>query len=156
MVIIDEYNFLRKLELSNLRDMLYAWVHIMVLDRRNGKFSIDLEREGKETGMGDGFSKCVTRFIGLGMLSFDGKKYRVIGIGRNVPSWEDFRDYSIGIKSDIDVEDLRLKYLSWKVNDWCDLNGSPIRNWRSKILNNMRYMKVVKGGLKDVQGIIYK
>lgn len=36
---------------------------------------------------------------------------------------------------------LELKYQSWVENNWKDGNGSPIRNWKSKILNVAPYLK---------------
>lgn len=34
----------------------------------------------------------------------------------------------------------KLKYDSWVVNGWKDGNGKPIKNWKSKALNTLKYI----------------
>ncbi|CAL2091844.1 DUF1376 domain-containing protein [Tenacibaculum sp. 190524A05c] len=58
-----------------------------------------------------------------------------------VPTFEEFKKYSISKANDIDLEKLELKYESWKENDWKDGNNNKIKNWKSKILNTLPYLK---------------
>jgi len=36
---------------------------------------------------------------------------------------------------------IRIKYDSWVVNGWKDLNGKPIKNWKSKFISQLAYCK---------------
>ena len=39
----------------------------------------------------------------------------------------------------LDEEKVRTKFDSWLENDWCDLNGKKIINWKVKITSNITY-----------------
>lgn len=61
------------------------------------------------------------------------------------PSLENFKNYAIEkaeLKNiNLDIEKLELKYESWKANNWKDGNNNQIKNWKSKILNTIPYLK---------------
>jgi hypothetical protein len=60
-----------------------------------------------------------------------------------IPSLEDFIAYAVSQISDINTEEVRLKYESWKVNNWCtNVKGKekPIKNWKSTLLNTLPYL----------------
>jgi len=60
-----------------------------------------------------------------------------------IPSCEDFIAYAVSQISDINTEEVRLKYESWKVNNWCtNVKGKekPIKNWKSTLLNTLPYL----------------
>jgi len=60
-----------------------------------------------------------------------------------IPSLEDFIAYAVKNVSDINTEEVRLKYESWKVNNWStNVKGKekPIKNWKSTLLNTLPYL----------------
>ena len=64
-----------------------------------------------------------------------------------IPSIEEFIDYAVSNVSDINTEEVRLKYQSWKVNNWCtNVKGKekPIKNWKSTLLNTLPFLGRVK------------
>jgi hypothetical protein len=72
---------------------------------------------------------------------------RVRDINNTIPSCEEFIAYAVSNVSDINTEEVRLKYESWKVNKWCtNVKGKekPIKNWKSTLLNTLPYLGRVK------------
>lgn len=59
----------------------------------------------------------------------------------NIPLLEDFLEYAVENKPKVDTDAVRLKYESWKVNNWRDGNDKPIKNWKSKLLNTLPHIK---------------
>jgi len=62
-------------------------------------------------------------------------------INNNIPTFEDFKMYAWSKKKDVNMEALKLKYESWVENGWKDGNDKPIKNWKTKILNSLPYLK---------------
>lgn len=63
---------------------------------------------------------------------------------KNIPEIEDFVAYALEHFPKVDEDEVRLKYKSWLVNDWCtnkDNKQRPIKNWKSTLLNTLPYMK---------------
>lgn len=63
-----------------------------------------------------------------------------------IPSCEEFIAYAISKEPTADKNELRLKYESWKVNDWCtNVKGKnkKILNWKSTILNTLPYIRKI-------------
>ena len=62
-----------------------------------------------------------------------------------IPSREEFVDYAISMKPDVNVDHVKLKYEAWKSNDWNIplQNGKdrPIKNWKTTLLNTIPYLK---------------
>jgi len=58
----------------------------------------------------------------------------------NIPDYLDFKLYAFSNSDNIDSDRLKLKYESWKVNNWKDGNNKPIKNWKSKLLNTLPYL----------------
>lgn len=72
---------------------------------------------------------------------------RVRDINNTIPSCEEFIAYAVSNVSDINTEEVRLKYESWKVNNWStNVKGKekPIKNWKSTLLNTLPYLGRVK------------
>jgi hypothetical protein len=72
---------------------------------------------------------------------------RVRDINNTIPSCEEFIAYAVSNVSDINTEEVRLKYESWKVNKWCtNVKGKekPIKNWKSTLLNTLPYLSRTK------------
>lgn len=72
---------------------------------------------------------------------------RVRDINNTIPSCEEFIAYAVSNVSDINTEEVRLKYQSWKVNNWCtNVKGKekPIKNWKSTLLNTLPYLSRTK------------
>jgi len=63
-----------------------------------------------------------------------------------IPSIEEFIAYALSKEPTADKNELRLKYESWKVNDWCtNVKGKnkKILNWKSTILNTLPYIRKI-------------
>lgn len=65
-----------------------------------------------------------------------------------IPEFEEFKDYALLNKKNVDIEALRLKHEAWRVAGWKDGNGKAIKNWKSKLLNTLPFLKEsnIKGG----------
>jgi hypothetical protein len=59
----------------------------------------------------------------------------------NMPSKELFISYASETDSKCDLHKVGLKYESWVVNGWKDGNNKEIKNWRTKLLNTLPYLK---------------
>ena len=63
-----------------------------------------------------------------------------------IPSCEEFIAYAVSKEPTADKNELRWKYESWKVNDWCtNVKGKnkKILNWKSTILNTLPYIRKI-------------
>jgi len=60
---------------------------------------------------------------------------------KHIPEWIEFLTYGLEKKPTICHSSLKLKYEAWKVNDWKNGNGKPIKNWKSTLLNTIPYIK---------------
>lgn len=58
-----------------------------------------------------------------------------------IPSYEEFEKYALSKKINLDKQHLRLKFDSWIEADWTDGNGNKIKNWKSKLLNTIPFLK---------------
>jgi len=61
----------------------------------------------------------------------------------NTPPLEDFIAYAVSKVHNIDKDQVRLKYESWLVNEWCtNAKGkkTKIKNWKSTLLNTLPYI----------------
>lgn len=58
-----------------------------------------------------------------------------------IPSFQDFKEYALGQKSNLDLFSLEMKYKSWVSNDWKDGYDNKIKNWKSKLLNVIPHLK---------------
>lgn len=59
----------------------------------------------------------------------------------NIPTLKEFLEFGRYRKKNVDLQDLTLKYESWKANGWNDGNDKPITNWQAKLINTLRYIK---------------
>ena len=57
-----------------------------------------------------------------------------------IPEYSEFLQYSLKQMPNINQENLKLKYESWKVNEWKDGNDKQIVNWKSKLTNTLPYI----------------
>jgi hypothetical protein len=58
-----------------------------------------------------------------------------------IPEFQEFKNYALEKKPEIDIEVLKLKYDAWVENGWKDGNNKVIKNWKSKLLNTIPYLK---------------
>jgi hypothetical protein len=61
-----------------------------------------------------------------------------------IPELSEFLDYAVSQVKFINKEDVRLKYESWKVNDWSVTVNNKTRkivNWKSTLLNTLPYLR---------------
>ena len=56
-----------------------------------------------------------------------------------IPEWDEFCEYAISVKHDINKEIAKAKYTAWKLDNWKDGKGKKIRNWKSKVNHNVQY-----------------
>jgi len=59
----------------------------------------------------------------------------------NTPMFKEFLHYAKTKKENVSVMNLKLKYDSWIENGWKDGNGKQIKNWKSKLLNTLPFIK---------------
>jgi len=66
----------------------------------------------------------------------------VIKSNKGVPPFEEFLEYALDNKPNVDQEAVKLKYESWKVNGWKTGGKSPrkIKNWKSTLLNTLKHL----------------
>lgn len=72
---------------------------------------------------------------------------------QNPPEFEEFKNYALTHKSNIDLNALLLKYNSWVENGWRNGNGKPIKNWKSTLLNTIPYIKERQKDPEPTKGI---
>ena len=61
----------------------------------------------------------------------------------NKPEYNEFLKYAIEKKPRVRHDQVKLKYESWLENDWCtnkDGKKKPIMNWKTTLLNTLRYL----------------
>lgn len=58
-----------------------------------------------------------------------------------IPSKELFLSYASEKYSNCDLDKVGLKYESWMANNWKDGNNKEIKNWKTKLLNTLPYLK---------------
>jgi hypothetical protein len=61
-----------------------------------------------------------------------------------IPEFSEFLAYAVSQVKFINKEDVRLKYESWKVNDWSVTVNNKTRkivNWKSTLLNTLPYLR---------------
>lgn len=71
-----------------------------------------------------------------------------------IPEYEEFYNYAVSNAENLDNEKIELKYKSWKENDWKDGHNVKIKNWKTKLLNTLQYLKNDKGSSnKNATGV---
>lgn len=58
-----------------------------------------------------------------------------------IPDVEDFVSYALSKDPQLDESHLRLKYDAWKVDNWKNGNGKPIKNWKAALNNTIPFIK---------------
>lgn len=61
-----------------------------------------------------------------------------------IPELSEFLSFAIQECSNINQEDVKHKYNSWFLNGWKDGNDKPIKNWKTKLLNTIPYLKKIE------------
>jgi len=93
------------------------------------KLQIEFDKDGKQTGK----PRATTK---------ESKEIK----NKTIPEFSEFLAYALEKKPKVNQQDLRLKYDSWKENDWC-INRSgklqPITNWKSTLLNTLPYINEI-------------
>ena len=56
------------------------------------------------------------------------------------PSLNEFIEYAISKKPDINKEAVKFKYEAWVENGWKDGHDNKIKNWKSKLLNTLPHI----------------
>ena len=64
------------------------------------------------------------------------------------PPFLEFENYALEKMPNVDTEKLKLKYEAWSVNSWKDGHGNQIKNWKSKLLNTLPFLKNDQNGNK--------
>jgi hypothetical protein len=82
------------------------------------------------------------------------EKNNKIKVNNNIPSIDEFVAYSLSLKPNINIENVKLKFNSWLVNDWkINRNGKDvlIKNWKTTLSNTIQYL-----GEKEINVDPYK
>jgi hypothetical protein len=58
-----------------------------------------------------------------------------------IPEFNEFLEYAISQVPTVNKDDVKLKYESWKVNEWKDGNDKKIMNWKTKLNNTLPYIR---------------
>lgn len=61
-------------------------------------------------------------------------------VKKEIPLFEEFLIYAVEHKPKVSKNELKLKYESWVVNDWKDGHNVKIINWKSKLLNTLKFL----------------
>lgn len=61
-----------------------------------------------------------------------------------IPELAEFLSFAIQECSNINQEDVKHKYNSWFLNGWKDGNDKAIKNWKTKLLNTIPYLKKIE------------
>lgn len=64
-----------------------------------------------------------------------------------IPSLEEFVNYALEKKPNIDIDKVKFKYESWRLNDWQVQKNNklqPILNWKSTLNNTIPYLGETK------------
>jgi len=62
-----------------------------------------------------------------------------------IPNFEEFKNFTLEQEPKIDLKELKQKYESWKINNWKDGNDKDIKNWKSKVLSNLKFWSLTTG-----------
>jgi len=68
-------------------------------------------------------------------------KYKDKDKEKDIPEIENFISYAVSKKENVNIESVKLKYHSWLELNWHDAKGNEIKNWKSKLLNTIPYLK---------------
>lgn len=82
------------------------------------------------------------------------EKNNKIKVNNTIPSIDEFVAYSLSLKPNINIENVKLKFNSWLVNDWkINRNGKDvlIKNWKTTLSNTIQYL-----GEKEINVNPYK
>lgn len=65
---------------------------------------------------------------------------------KTIPEFSEFLEYALLKKPRVNQQDVRLKYESWKENNWSIIREGkyqPILNWKSTLLNTLPHIKEI-------------
>lgn len=58
----------------------------------------------------------------------------------SIPAYEEFSEFALLKKPNIDLQVLKLKYDAWVFNGWKDGKDNKIKNWKSKLLQTLPHI----------------
>ena len=58
-----------------------------------------------------------------------------------IPEFTEFKNYALLHEKDLDIKSLEHKYNAWRENNWKDGKNQSIKNWKSKLLQTIPYLK---------------
>jgi len=115
--------------------------------------SIDSQVKGYEDKTGEKLNNITPAVGGTDAPAIGGKITPTVQVQEKVkekekeediPEFIFFLAYAKEHKPKVDALDVRLKYESWKINNWKDGNGKLIKNWKTKLLNTLPYLKEIQ------------
>ena len=71
------------------------------------------------------------------------RKEKEIKEKKTIPSIDEFLAYALSLKPNVNIENVKLKFNSWLVNDWMVTRqgkDTPIKNWKTTLSNTMQYL----------------
>ena len=61
---------------------------------------------------------------------------------KNIPQFLEFKEYALLNQNNTDLHSLELKYKAWVENGWKTGKNTPIKNWKSTLLNTLKYLQL--------------
>ena len=74
----------------------------------------------------------------------------------DIPTREEFVEYCLSKKQDVDPVHAGLKYDAWVENGWKDGNGKPVKNWKSKLINTIPHLNTTKARRENPRAELMK
>lgn len=98
------------------------------------------------------FDKAPNKALDKAMIKHDTKQCESIdSINKQetieqiyIPTFIEFLKFAIEQVPNINKDEVKLKYESWKVNNWKDGNNKQIKNWKTKLLNTLPYISKIE------------
>jgi len=133
---------------------LVDWGFIKVIERSKNQYSSNIIALVQNT-------KTNGKALSKAMLKHSQKQvHGIVGIDKPItikpitinymPTYGDFEKYALEVEGrldyEIDLDQLKLKYESWKENNWHTggKNSRAIKNWKTTLLNTFKYIKKEK------------
>lgn len=131
---------------SQLKRDLVKYNHYVDKQRLNGKKG-GRPSKAKETQITQPFISKPKKAVNVNDNDNDNVSVTVNDISNKldnvIPTYLEFESYALS-KKIVNKNDLKLKYDAWVENGWKDGHDNKIKNWKSKLLNTLRYFDAIK------------
>ncbi len=67
---------------------------------------------------------------------------------KNIPTFEEFKNYALQNEPSINLVNLKHKYEAWKEDGWrCGKERRKIKNWKTTLLNSIQYIGTTENNI---------